>query len=62
MMRDLFGGRVDNALEAERGEVARSCSHLLMWSFHLGSNYQFMGNSSEVVETVLTQLLCKMLS
>lgn len=62
MMTDLFGGYVANALEAERDEVARYCSHLLIWSFHLGSNYQFMGSSSEVVETVLTQLLCKSLS
>lgn len=53
---------MDNALEAERDEVAGSCSHLLIWSFHLGSYYKCMGNVSEGVETVLTQLLCKMLS
>ena len=59
--KDQFGGHMDETSEAEGDGLTHYCNHLLIQLFHLGSNYQSMGSSSEVVERVSTQLLCKVL-
>lgn len=39
MMKDEFDGHADDTLEAEGDELAHYGSHLVIWLFHLGSNY-----------------------